>query len=54
MQFLKAELISNKKGVKYKLSYLLEIYNFYVDFFHTMSFEKRRGFIVAVFLRNCI
>jgi hypothetical protein len=33
MQFLWAEMISNKKVVNYKVSKLFEIYNFYFDSF---------------------
>jgi hypothetical protein len=39
--FLRVQIILNKKVVNYKVSKLLEIYNFYAGgFFHTRSFEK--------------
>jgi hypothetical protein len=45
MQFLWAKIISNKKVINYKVSWLLEIYNFYVgSFFNMRTFEKVKKF----------
>jgi hypothetical protein len=47
MQFLRAKIISNKKVINSKVSWLLEIYNFYVgSFFIWGHLKKSKNFSI--------
>jgi hypothetical protein len=54
MQFLRAKIISNKKAINSKVSWLLEIYNFYVGNFSneviwkSQKISAYKWFLVAV------